>query len=126
MIEKRLEAPNRSATPASYVSHDILDRPATSDFWLRHMSFPNLVEQGFPGRLFIAQFSEELSFAERSSHAAFLSFGTVSLQISTKSGKKSPSKRERVHFIHTHVPFSAKRCRMSKQNGRSRACVKDG
>src|ERR1700680_1939351 len=94
MIQKRLEAPNRPAAPARYVSHDILDRPATGDLWLRHMSFPNLVEQGFPGRLFITQFSEELSFTERSSHAAFLSFGTVCAnfpQISTKSGKKSPS-----------------------------------
>ncbi len=77
MIQKRLEAPNRPAAPARYVSHDILDRPATSDPWLRHMSFPNLVEQGFPGLLFLAQFSEELRFAERNSHVAFLSFGTV-------------------------------------------------
>src|SRR5579859_5743728 len=93
-IEGRPEAIYRAPSPPGYVSHDILDRPATGDLWLRHMSFPNLVEQGFPGRLFITQFSEELSFTERSSHAAFLSFGTVCAnfpQISTKSGKKSPS-----------------------------------
>src|ERR1700724_1438264 len=102
MLQKRLEAPNRPAAPACYVSHDILDRPATGDLWLRHMSFPNLVEQGFPGRLFSAQFSEELSFAERSSHAAFLSCGTVCAnfpQSSTKSRKKPHSERDRVHLM---------------------------
>src|ERR1051326_1979944 len=66
------------------------------------MSFPNLGEQGFPVSLFIAQFSEELSFVEKSSHVAFLSFGTVCAnfpQISTKSRKKSLSERGWMHFI---------------------------
>ena len=64
-MRERLEAPNRPTAPARYVSHDILDRPATGDLWLRHMSLPNLVEQGFPGRLFSAQLGEKLRFAER-------------------------------------------------------------
>src|SRR6266566_7777434 len=112
MMQKRLEAPNRAAAPAREVSHDILDRPATGDLWLRHMSLPNLVEQAFPGRLFRAQFSEELRFAARRSHAAFLSFGTVCAtfpQSSTKSRKKSPSERDRGHFMllqGAHLPLS--------------------